>query len=106
MTQNRITSSARVTVPVADGFVLTDNADPEHPDETYAAADLAELAASEPGFTANNTLATIEHGELTVLAQKLYAVTFSVRKCPEVFCLRAFSCFAADSPSARAGQAA
>ncbi len=59
----------KVTVPVADGFVLMDNADPEHPDETYAAADLAELAASEPGFTANNTLATIEHGKLTVLAR-------------------------------------
>ena len=59
----------KITVPVAEGFVLTDNADPEHPDETYAAADLAELAASEPGFTANNTLATIEHGELTVLAR-------------------------------------
>ena len=58
-----------LTVPVAESFVLTDNADPEHPDETYAAADLAELAASEPGFTANNTLATIEHGELTVLAR-------------------------------------
>ena len=59
----------KVTVPVAEGFVLTDNADPEHPDETYAAADLAELAASEPGFTANNTLATIEHGKLTVLVR-------------------------------------
>ena len=59
----------KVTVPVAEGFVLTDNADLEHPDETYAAANLAELAASEPGFTANNTLATIEHGELTVLAR-------------------------------------
>ena len=59
----------KVTVPVAEGFVLTDNADPEYPDETYAAANLAELAASEPGFTANNTLATIEHGELTVLAR-------------------------------------
>ena len=59
----------KVTVPVAEGFVLTDNADPEHPNETYAAADLAELAASEPGFTANNTLATIEHGKLTVLVR-------------------------------------
>ena len=59
----------RITVPVAEGFVLTDNADPEHPDETYAASDLAKLAASEPGFTANNTLATIEHGEVTVLAR-------------------------------------
>lgn len=59
----------RITVPVAEGFVLTDNADLEHPDETYAASDLAKLAASEPGFTANNTLATIEHGELTVLAR-------------------------------------
>ena len=59
----------KVTVPVAEGFVLTDNADPEHPDETYAAANLAELAASEPGFTANNTLATIEHGKLTVLVR-------------------------------------
>ena len=59
----------RITVPVAEGFILTDNADPEHPDETYAASDLAKLAASEPGFTANNTLATIEHGELTVLAR-------------------------------------
>lgn len=59
----------KITVPVAEGFVLTDNSDPEHPDETYAASDLAKLAASEPGFTANNTLATIEHGELTVLAR-------------------------------------
>ena len=59
----------KITVPVADGFVLTDNADPEHPDETYAASDLAKLAASEPGFTANNTLATIEHGELSVLTR-------------------------------------
>ena len=59
----------RITVPVAEGFVLTDNADPEHPDETYAASDLATLAASAHGLTANNTLATIEHGELTVLAR-------------------------------------
>ena len=59
----------RITVPVAEGFVLTDNSDLEHPDETSAASDLAKLAASEPGFTANNTLATIEHGELTVLAR-------------------------------------
>ena len=59
----------KITVPVAEGFVLTDNSDPDHPDETYAASDLAKLAASEPSFTANNTLATIEHGELTVLAR-------------------------------------
>lgn len=59
----------KITVPVADGFVLTDNADPEHPDETYAAEDLSNLAEDAPGFTANNTLATIEHGELTVLAR-------------------------------------
>ena len=59
----------KITVPVVDGFVLTDNSDLERPDETYAASDLAKLAASEPGFTANNTLATIEHGELTVLAR-------------------------------------
>ena len=59
----------KITVPVAEGFVLTDNSDLEHPDETYAASDLAKLAASEPGFTANKTLATIEHGELTVLAR-------------------------------------
>ena len=59
----------KITVPVADGFVLTDNADPEHPDETYAASDLAKLAGESVGFTANNTLATIEHGELTVLVR-------------------------------------
>lgn len=59
----------KITVPVADGIVLTDNADPEHPDETYAASDLAKLAGEGVGFTANNTLATIEHGELTVLAR-------------------------------------
>ena len=59
----------KITVPVADGFVLTDNADPEHPDEIYAASDLAKLAGESVGFTANNTLATIEHGELTVLAR-------------------------------------
>ena len=59
----------RITVPVAEGFVLTDNSDLEHPDETYAASDLARLAGESAGFTANNTLATIEHGELTVLAR-------------------------------------
>ena len=59
----------RITVPVAEGFVLTDNSDPDHPDETYAASDLAKLAGEGVGFTAGNTLATIEHGELTVLAR-------------------------------------
>ena len=33
----------RITVPVAEGFVLTDNADPEHPDETYAASALLSI---------------------------------------------------------------
>ena len=59
----------RITVPVAEGFVLTDNSDPEHPDETYTASDLAKLAGEGVGFTAGNTQATIEHGELTVLAR-------------------------------------
>ena len=59
----------KITVPVAEGFVLTDNSDPDHPDETYAASDLAKLAGEGVGFTANNTQATIEHGELTVLAR-------------------------------------
>ena len=59
----------KITVPVAEGFVLTDNSDPEHPDETYAASDLAKLSGEGVGFTASNTLATIEHGELTVLAR-------------------------------------
>ena len=59
----------KLTVPVADGFVLTDNADPEHPDETYAAESLVKLAEDGIGFTANNTQATIEHGELTALAR-------------------------------------
>ena len=59
----------KITVPVAEGFVLTDNSNPEHPDETYVASDLAKLAGESVGFTANNTLATIEHGELTVLVR-------------------------------------
>ena len=59
----------KITVPVAEGFVLTDNSDPDHPDETYAASDLAKLAGEGVGFTANNTQATIEHGELTDLAR-------------------------------------
>ena len=59
----------KIAVPVAEGFVLTDNSDLEHPDATYAASDLAKLAGESVGFTANNTLATIEHGELTVLAR-------------------------------------
>ena len=59
----------KITVPVAEGFVLTDNSDPDHPDETYAASDLAKLAGEGVGFTAGNTQATIEHGELTVLAR-------------------------------------
>ena len=59
----------KITVPVAEGFVLTDNSDPDHPDKTYAAEDLSNLAEDAPGFVAGNTLATIEHGELTVLAR-------------------------------------
>ena len=59
----------KITVPVAEGFILTDNSDPEHPDETYVASDLAKLAGEGVGFNANNTQATIEHGELTVLAR-------------------------------------
>lgn len=59
----------QITVPVAEGFVLTDNSDLEHPDETYVAEDLSDLAADASGFAAGNTLATIEHGELTVLAR-------------------------------------
>ena len=54
----------KIAVPV-----VTDNSDPEHPDETYAAEDLSNLAEDAPGFVAGNTLATIEHGELTVLAR-------------------------------------
>lgn len=61
------------------------------PDETYAASDLAKLAASEPGFTANNTLATIEHGEPDRPGQKLYAVISKRRICPEAQRFRAFS---------------
>ena len=59
----------KITVPVAEGFVLTDNSNQEHPDETYVASDLAKLAGENVGFNANNTLATIEHSELTVLAR-------------------------------------
>lgn len=57
----------KITLPVADGFALTDNADPEHPDAAYTAADLAELADDGIGFTAGNTQAVIEQGELTAL---------------------------------------
>lgn len=59
----------KIIVPVAEGFVLTDNSNPDHPDETYVAEDLSNLAEDAPGFVAGNTLATIEHGELTVLAR-------------------------------------
>lgn len=58
-----------ITVPVADSFVLNDSSDLENQNAAYAASDLAKLAGEEPGFRAGNTVATIENGELTVMAR-------------------------------------
>ena len=57
----------RLTVPVSDDFVLTDNSDLSNPDKTYPAADLVQLAEEGAGFQPANTLATIENGQLAAL---------------------------------------
>lgn len=59
----------KLTVPVSDDFVLTDNSDLSNPDKTYTAADLAQLAEEGAGFQPANTLATLENGQLTTLTR-------------------------------------
>ena len=56
-----------VTLPLSAGFTLTDDSDPDHPNQTYGAEKLSELVSS--GFTANNTLVTIENGEITAITR-------------------------------------
>ena len=56
-----------VTLPLSAGFTLTDDSDPDHPNQIYGAEKLSELVSS--GFTANNTLVTIENGEITAITR-------------------------------------
>lgn len=56
-----------VTFPLSASFTLTDDSDPDHPNQTYGAEKLSELVSS--GFTANNTLVTIENGEITAITR-------------------------------------
>ena len=56
-----------VTLPLSADFTLTDDSDPDHPGQTYGAEKLSELVSS--GFTANNTLVTIENGEITAITR-------------------------------------
>ena len=56
-----------VTLPLSAGFMLTDDSDPDHPNQTYGAEKLSELVSS--GFTTNNTLVTIENGEITAITR-------------------------------------
>ena len=56
-----------VKLPLSASFTLTDDSDPDHPGQTYGAEKLPELVAA--GFTANNTLVTIENGEITAITR-------------------------------------
>ena len=56
-----------VKLPLSASFTLTDDSDPDHPGQTYGAEKLSELVSS--GFTANNTLVTIENGEITAVTR-------------------------------------
>ena len=56
-----------VKLPLSASFTLTDDSDPDHPNQTYGAEKLSELVSS--GFTANNTLVTIENGEITAITR-------------------------------------
>lgn len=58
-----------VTLPLSADFTLTDDSDPDHPGQTYGAEKLPELVAA--GFTANNTLVTIENGEITAITRSV-----------------------------------
>ena len=56
-----------VKLLLSASFTLTDDSDPDHPNQTYGAEKLSELVSS--GFTANNTLVTIENGEITAITR-------------------------------------
>lgn len=58
-----------VKLPLSASFTLTDDSDPDHPNQTYGAEKLSELVSS--GFTANNTLVTIENGEITAITRSI-----------------------------------
>ena len=56
-----------VKLLLSASFTLTDDSDPDHPNQTYGAEKLSELVSS--GFTVNNTLVTIENGEITAITR-------------------------------------
>ena len=56
-----------VKLPLSASFTLTDDSDPDHPNQTYGAEKLSELVSS--GFTANNALVTIENGEIIAITR-------------------------------------
>ena len=56
-----------IRLELADSFTLTDNSDLDHPNQSYTASQLPELMAG--GFTANNTLVTIEGGKITSITR-------------------------------------
>ena len=58
-----------VKLPLSTSFTLTDDSDPDHPGQTYGAEKLSKLVAA--GFTANNTLVTIENGEITAITRSV-----------------------------------
>ena len=56
-----------VTLPLSENFTLTDNSDPANPNQTFGAEKLSELVSG--GFTASNTLVTIENGEIASIVR-------------------------------------
>lgn len=58
-----------VKLPLSENFTLTDDSDPVNPNQTYGADQLSELVSG--GFTASNTLVTIENGEITAIVRSV-----------------------------------
>ncbi len=56
-----------VKLPLSENFTLTDNSDPANPNQTFGAEKLSELVSG--GFTASNTLVTIENGEIVSIVR-------------------------------------
>ena len=56
-----------VKLPLSENFTLTDDSDLANPNQTFGAEKLSELVSG--GFTASNTLVTIENGEIVSIVR-------------------------------------
>ncbi len=65
-------SLGTASLPLAETFVFIDNSDLDHPDREYPAAEFQKLLTDDTngyGFEANNTVVTVENGQITKIVR-------------------------------------